>query len=61
MAVEKEAGNIIWPMFFDDYCYKFHKSFEIYFEMPKDFNEFFREKEQEKKIAERNAKFLPEK
>jgi hypothetical protein len=61
MAVEKEAGNIIWPMFFDDYCYKFHKSFEIYFEMPKDFNEFFREKEQEKQIAERNAKFLPEK
>ena len=61
MAVEKEAGNIIWPMFFDDYCFQFHKSFEIYFEMPKDFNEFFREKEQEKQIAERNAKFLPEK
>ena len=61
MAVEKEAGNIIWPMFFDDYCFQFHKSFETYFEMPKDFNEFFREKEQEKQIAERNAKFLPEK
>jgi hypothetical protein len=29
--------------------------------MPKDFNEFFRQKEQEKQIAERNAKFLAEK
>jgi hypothetical protein len=61
MTVEKEAGTIIWPMLFDVYCFEFHKSFGNYFEMPKDFNEFFRQKEQEKQIAERNAKFLAEK
>ena len=44
---EKESGKIMWIIFYDEYCAKFHKYFKEGFEMPKDFNMFFRENEEQ--------------
>ena len=44
---EKEGGKIMWIIFYDEYCANFYKFFKKGFEMPKDFNKFFRENEEE--------------
>ena len=44
---EKEGGKIMWIIFYDEYCANFYKFFKKGFKMPKDFNEFFREYEEE--------------
>jgi hypothetical protein len=37
----------MWIIFYDEYCANFYKFFKKGFEMPKDFNNFFREYEEE--------------
>ena len=44
---EKEGGKIMWIIFYDEYCANFYKFFKKGFEMPIDFNKFFRENEEE--------------
>jgi hypothetical protein len=55
---EKEAGKIMWIIFYDEYCADFNKYFEIDFEIPKDFNEFFRSYEEEMEIKQLENKYL---
>ena len=57
-VAEKEAGKIMWIIFYDEYCADFNKYFEIDFEIPKDFNKFFRDYEEEMEMKQLENKHL---
>ena len=52
LICEREGGKIMWIIFYDEYCAVFYKYFQKGFEMPKDFNQFFREYEEEMEMKE---------
>ena len=57
-VAEKEAGKIMWIIFYDEYCADFNKYFEIDFEIPKDFNKYFRDYEEEMEMKNLENKHL---